>query len=59
VEEAIYESAAQRQFVGVDLGIAPAPDETTVLRFCHLLERPDLGELMLNVGTCIWRAAIR
>ena len=32
VEEALYESAALRRFVGVDLGVAPAPDETTVLR---------------------------
>ena len=28
VEELLYESAAVRNFVGVDLGIAPAPDET-------------------------------
>lgn len=27
VEEALYESPALRRFVGVDLGIAPAPDE--------------------------------
>lgn len=26
VEEALYESAALRRFVGVDLGVAPAPD---------------------------------
>ena len=39
VEELLYESAAVRRFVGVDLGVAPAPDETTVLRFRHLLER--------------------
>ena len=32
-EELLYESAAVRNFVGVDLGIAPAPDETTILRF--------------------------
>ena len=31
VEEALYESAALRRFVGVDLGVAPAPDETTIL----------------------------
>ena len=48
VEEALYESAALRRFVGVDLGVAPAPDETTVLRFRHLLERHDLGGLMLD-----------
>ena len=48
VEELLYESAAVRRFVGVDLGIAPAPDETTVLRFRHLLEQHDLGGLMLD-----------
>ncbi len=48
VEEALYESAALRRFVGVDLGMAPAPDETTVLRFRHLLEKHDLGGLMLE-----------
>src|SRR3984893_17491900 len=48
VEEALYESAALRRFVGVDLGIAPAPDETTILRFRHLLERHELGGLMLD-----------
>ena len=39
---------AVRRFVGVDLGVAPAPDETTVLRFRHLLEKHDLGGLMLD-----------
>jgi len=48
VEEAMYESAALRRFVGVDLGMAPAPDETTILRFRHLLEKHDLGGLMLE-----------
>jgi IS5 family transposase len=48
VEEALYESSALRRFVGVDLGVAPAPDETTVLRFRHLLEKHDLGGLMLE-----------
>lgn len=48
VEEALYESAALRRFVGVDLGIAPVPDETTVLRFRHLLEKHDLGGQMLE-----------
>jgi transposase, IS5 family len=37
-----------RRFVGVDLGVAPAPDETTILRFRHLLERHELGGLMLD-----------
>src|SRR5665213_867484 len=48
VEEAFDESPALRRFVGVDLGVAPPPDETTVLRFRHLLEQHDLGGLMLE-----------
>jgi transposase, IS5 family len=48
VEEAFYESATLRRFAGVDLGVAPAPDETTVLRFRHLLEQHDLGGAMLD-----------
>lgn len=48
VEEALYESPALRRFVGVDLGVAAAPDETTVCRFRHLLEKHDLGGLMLE-----------
>ncbi len=48
VEELLYESPAVRGFVGVDLGIAPAPDKTTILRFRHLLEKYDLCGLMLE-----------
>jgi IS5 family transposase len=43
VEEALYDSAAMRGFVGIDLGREPVPDETTVCRFRHLLETHDLG----------------
>jgi transposase, IS5 family len=48
VEEALYDSAALRRFVGVDLGRAPAPDQTSVCRFRHLLERHDLGGAVLD-----------
>jgi IS5 family transposase len=44
VEEALYDSQAMRAFVGIDLGREPAPDETTVCKFRHLLEAHDLGE---------------
>jgi len=43
VEEALYDSAALRQFVGIDLGREPAPDETTVCQFRHRLEEHHLG----------------
>jgi hypothetical protein len=42
-EEALYDSPVMRRFAGVDLGRAPAPDETTILNFRHLLERHDLS----------------
>lgn len=38
-EEALYDSRAMREFVGVDLGQEPAPDETTICNFRHLMER--------------------
>ena len=48
MEDALYDSASLRHFVGVDLGTAAAPDETTILRFRHLLEEHDLGGAMLD-----------
>src|ERR1035437_2997319 len=48
MEEAFYESPVLRRFAGVDLGVAAAPDETTILRFRHLLEQHDLGGQMLD-----------
>ena len=48
VEEGLYESSVLQRFVGVDLGAAPAPDETTICRFRHLLEKHDLCGLMLE-----------
>ena len=48
VEEALYDSAALREFVGIDLGREAAPDETTVCKFRHLLEEHELGGRMLE-----------
>jgi IS5 family transposase len=50
VEEALYESSVLRRFTGVDLGRAAAPDETTICRFRHLLEKHELGGAMLERG---------
>lgn len=47
VEDAFYDSLTMRGFVGIDLGREPAPDETTVCKFRHLLERHGLGRQML------------
>jgi transposase, IS5 family len=48
-EDALYESLVLRRFAGVDLGRAPAPDETTILNFRHLLEKQALGGAILDV----------
>jgi IS5 family transposase len=48
VEEALYDSAVMRGFVGIDLGREPVPDETTVCKFRHLLEGHQLGGQMLE-----------
>src|SRR6266403_1587848 len=37
-EDAIYDSESMRRFAGVELGDDVVPDETTILRFRHLLE---------------------
>ncbi|HZM09222.1 MAG TPA: IS5 family transposase [Candidatus Limnocylindrales bacterium] len=48
VEEALYDSAAMRDFAGIDLGHEAAPDETTICRFRHLLEAHDLGRRLFE-----------
>ena len=42
------DSLVLRQFVGIDLGQEPVPDETTVCKFRHLLEEHKLGGEMLE-----------
>ena len=48
LEEALYDSVVMRQFVGIDLGREPVPDETTVCKFRHLLEEHGLGGEILQ-----------
>lgn len=48
VEEALYDSVAMRGFVGIDLGSEGAPDETTICKFRHRLERHKLGKTLLK-----------
>src|SRR5690606_11467777 len=48
VEEALYDSEAMRRFAGIDLGQEAAPDETTVCKFRHLLERNGMGKTLLT-----------
>ena len=47
MEEALHDVPMYRQFAGLDAGITRLPDETTILRFRHLLERHHLAGPML------------
>ena len=48
-EEALYDSQALRLFVGIDLGREPVPDETTICKFRHLMERHNLGDELFHL----------
>lgn len=48
-EEALYDVPAFAEFVGLDLGVETVPDETTILRFRHLLEEKHLSQPMLEL----------
>jgi transposase, IS5 family len=47
-EESLYDIDSMRRFAGIDLGNAPVPDETTICKFRHLLERHGLGKKPLE-----------
>jgi IS5 family transposase len=47
-EDALYDSVSMRSFVGLDLGREGAPDETTICKFRHRLERNELGEALFE-----------
>jgi len=51
VEETLYDSAVMRNFVGIDLGREPVPDETTVCKFRHLLEEHGLAAALFDAVT--------
>jgi IS5 family transposase len=44
MEEALIEVPTMRRFAGIELISERIPDETTILTFCHLLKKHDLGE---------------
>jgi IS5 family transposase len=47
-EDAIYDSESMRRFAKVELGQDVVPDETTILRFRHLLEKHRLTEAIFE-----------
>ena len=59
-EEALYDSMVMRDFVGIDLGREPVPDETTICKFRHLLEEHELGgEMLGTVNRHLQRQGVR
>ncbi len=47
MEEALHDIPLYREFAHLDAGITRLPDESTILRFRHLLEQHDLGQQIL------------
>jgi transposase, IS5 family len=47
-EDAIYDSESMRRFARVELGDEVVPDESTILRFRHLLERHGLTQAIFD-----------
>jgi IS5 family transposase len=59
-EEALYDSASLRSFVGIDLGREPVPDATTMLKFRRLLNDNRLGQaLFAQVGQVLQSKGIK
>ena len=56
MEEALHDMPVFREFARLGEGIERLPDETTILRFRHLLEKHDLATDMLRVVNDILRA---
>jgi IS5 family transposase len=44
MEDALYDSESMRRFAGIELAEDAVPDESTILRFRHLLEQYKLSE---------------
>ena len=51
MEEALYDIPMLRAFAGLDAFDDHLPDETTILRFRHLLEKHRLAEAIFDRST--------
>ena len=47
-EDAIYDSYAMWKFMGIDFMTEAVPDETTLCKFRHLLEKNELNKLFFD-----------
>ena len=48
MEDSLYDSESMRRFAGIELGEDAVPDETTILRFRHLLEKHYLTQAIFG-----------
>jgi IS5 family transposase len=48
MEDSLYDSESMRRFAGIELGEDAVPDETTILRFRHLLEKHYLTQAIFS-----------
>ena len=52
MEEALHDIPLYREFAKLDAGITRLPDESTILRFRHMLEQNDLGAQIFGRCQC-------
>jgi len=48
MEDAIYDRISFQKFLNIDIGVDNIPDETTILKFRHLLEKHKLSAISFN-----------
>ena len=53
MEEALWETPLLRQFAGIDPDFEGVPDETTILKFRHLLEQHELSKALFDEMTAV------
>jgi transposase, IS5 family len=51
MEVALIEVPSMRRIAGIDLLSDRIPDETTILTFCHMLDKHGLGEQIFQTVT--------
>jgi IS5 family transposase len=53
MEEALWETPLLREFAGIGLDFEGVPDETTILKFRHLLEQHELSKALFDEMTAV------
>jgi len=56
MEEALWETPLLRDFAAISLDFEGVPDETTILKFRHLLEKHELSTALFDEMTAVLRA---